>query len=109
MLAIPPQAHTTPAVRAAIARWHDSSSVLAGRYGVSELVNAPASRSRSRARQSNLQPAQSRSHRARPSRRRRRQEGFTSRHRACRHSSNSKVSMSANWRRRRRIRPPWRS
>src|SRR3978361_1512707 len=35
MLAIPPQARTTPAVRAEIARSHESSGVLAKRYGVS--------------------------------------------------------------------------
>ncbi len=35
MLAIHPQARTTPAVRAEIARSHESSSVLAKRYGVS--------------------------------------------------------------------------
>jgi transposase len=35
MLAIHPQARTTPAVRAEIARSHESSGVLAKRYGVS--------------------------------------------------------------------------
>src|SRR6201746_1958725 len=35
MLAIHPQARTTPAVRAEIARSHESSGVLATRYGVS--------------------------------------------------------------------------
>ena len=35
MLAIHPQARTTPAVRAEIARSHESSGVLASRYGVS--------------------------------------------------------------------------
>ncbi len=35
MLAIHPQARTTPAVRAEIALSHESSGVLAKRYGVS--------------------------------------------------------------------------
>ena len=35
MLAIHPQARTTPVVRAAIARAHESSGVLAKRYGMS--------------------------------------------------------------------------
>lgn len=35
MLAIHPQVRTTPAVRAAIARSHGSSSMLAKRYSVS--------------------------------------------------------------------------
>ena len=35
MLAIHPQAHTAPAVRAEISSSHDSSGVLAKRYGVS--------------------------------------------------------------------------
>ena len=35
MLAIYPQARTTPAVRAEIARSHESTGVLAKRYGVS--------------------------------------------------------------------------
>ena len=35
MLAIHPNARTTPAVRAEIARSHESSGVLAKRYGVS--------------------------------------------------------------------------
>jgi hypothetical protein len=39
MLAIHPKARTTPAVRAEIARSHESSGVLAQRYGVStEMV-----------------------------------------------------------------------
>jgi len=35
MLAIHPQARTTPAVRAEVVRSHESSGVLAKRYGVS--------------------------------------------------------------------------
>jgi len=41
MLAIHPQARTTPAVRAEIARSHESSGVLAKRYGVSTYQPGP--------------------------------------------------------------------
>ena len=41
MLAIHPQARTTPAVRAEIARSHESSGVLAKRYGASTETEPP--------------------------------------------------------------------